>query len=115
MSYVFGLYGPTESEVKSWGVIEVIIGVVMFGLTYLGTKFKTARIFHLLVLAVNILMQVLPVVLWFAFNGRGISDGTPVSEFVASWSYSLTHILIGLLSFVCMVFLVDIRRSTIKA
>ena len=38
------------------------------------------------------LLQVPPVLLWFAFHGSGISDGTPPSTFVAHWAYSIPHL-----------------------
>lgn len=52
---------------------------------------KVALAFGYVILA---LLQVPPVVLWFAFHGSGISDGTPPSTFVAHWGYSVPHLVL---------------------
>ncbi|MFZ5353131.1 MAG: hypothetical protein ACOZCL_10475 [Bacillota bacterium] len=96
-TYLFGLYGPTESEVRTWGLIEAAIGliIVLLGFT-IGSKYFRSLL--AVILSVNVLLQILPTILWFSFHGYGISDGTPPSDFVARWYYSLPHIITGLLS-----------------
>ncbi|WP_432666733.1 hypothetical protein R9X47_10270 [Wukongibacter baidiensis] len=88
LMYVNGIYGPTESEVVFWGFISIIIGIII---AVIGNK---SILLNCMLYSVNIAMQVLPISLWFTFHGRGISDGTPPSNFIAHWIFSLPHILI---------------------
>lgn len=91
--YIFGAFGPTEAEVQIWGVVSVGIGAFL-GLLCLaiGRSNKwIAKVVLTLGYIFLALFQVLPIYLWFVFHGRGISDGTPQSAFVAHWGYSILH------------------------
>lgn len=104
-TYIFGMYGPTEIEVAQWGLVECIVGFLLMGTGLIISERISVRIFIGLVLLFNLMMQVLPAILWFVFNGTGISDGSPHSAFVASWIYSLPHIIIGLMSMASFLFI----------
>ena len=96
LPYIFHAFGPTEVQVVIWGEASLGTGVVLLFLAIgLGRSKKTfAKVdlaFGYVILA---LLQVPPVVLWFAFHGSGISDGTPPSAFVAHWGYSVPHLVL---------------------
>ena len=96
LPYIFHAFGPTEAEVVIWGRICLCMGVaLLFSAIGLGRSkkrlAKVALAFGYIVLA---LLQVPPVVLWFAFHGTGISDGAPPSTFVAHWAYSVPHLVL---------------------
>jgi len=88
LMYVKGIYGPTESEVVLWGFISIIIGITT---AIIGNR---SIFLNCIIYILNIGMQISPIFLWFTFHGRGISDGTPPSNFIAHWVFSLPHILI---------------------
>jgi hypothetical protein len=96
LPYIFHVFGPTEAELVIWGEVSLCMGVVLLFLAIgLGrSKVRLAKValaFGYLTVA---LLQVPPVVLWFAFHGSGISDGTPPSTFVAHWGYSVPHLVL---------------------
>lgn len=100
LMYAEGIYGPTESEVVFWGYISIIMGIVT---ALIGNRSISLN-FILCIL--NIALQISPISLWFSFHGRGISDGTPPSNFIAHWVFSLPHILIlALCSIVVLCFI----------
>lgn len=96
LPYIFHAFGPTEAQVVIWGWVSLCMGVVLIFLAIGLSRSKNilakvALAFGYLTLA---LLQVPPVVLWFAFHGSGISDGTPPSTFVAHWGYSVPHLVL---------------------
>jgi hypothetical protein len=96
LPYIFHAFGPTEAEVVIWGEVSLCMGVVLLFLAIgLGRSksilAKVALAFGYIILA---LLQVPPIVLWFAFHSSGISDGTPPSAFVAHWGYSVPHLVL---------------------
>ncbi|WP_053366293.1 hypothetical protein [Bacillus sp. FJAT-27245] len=108
--YLLRLFGPTESEVVSWGLLVVIIGGVV---TFLGI-FKT-KVTDLLTGALVfflILIQLPAIFLWLTFHGSSISDGTPPSNFVAHWIFATPHIAISLIGLILIVSL--IKKNTVK-
>lgn len=105
--YAKGMYGPTESEVGVWGYMSIIMGIVI---VITGNR---SIILSLMLYILNIAMQILPISLWFSFHGRGISDGTPPSNFVAHWGFSLPHILILALSSIVVLYLIYSKISNI--
>lgn len=107
LTYAKGLYGPTESEVAFWGYMSIIMGIV--------TALIRNRIIilSLMICILNIAMQILPISLWFSFHGRGISDGTPPSDFIAHWGFSLPHILILALSSIVVLYFIYSKISNI--
>ncbi|WP_174730492.1 hypothetical protein [Mesobacillus harenae] len=96
--YVLGVFGPTESIVVTWGLLALIIGgiVVFLGINKNGVSdfVKMAIVFFL------VLIQAPVIFLWFTFNGSGISDGTPPSNFVAHWIFATPHLVISLIGIV---------------
>jgi len=92
--YVLGFYGPTETEVVYWGMLSMIMGGVMLGF---AIEIKPLKILTKVTALVILLMQIPPIILWFTFYGKGISDGIPQSNFVAHWIFSVPHIIVGLL------------------
>jgi len=89
-------------NVKWRGVLEVMVGLFIIGLSFFIARGKHIKALLIVLLSINTLLQILPSILWFLFNGTGISDGSPPSDFVASWIYSLPHISIGLLGVLCI-------------
>ena len=107
--YVFRVFGPTESEVVTWGILAVILGgcVVLLGINInIITNFiKIGFVFFL------VLIQIPAIILWFLFNGRGISDGTPPSSFVAHWIFAIPHMVIVLLGIILIISLLKIKMQ----
>ena len=96
--YVFRVFGPTEQEVIAWGILSVILGgcVVLYGINInINTNFIEIGLVFFLVL-----IQIPAIILWLLFNGRGISDGTPPSSFVAHWIFAIPHLAIVLLGLI---------------
>jgi hypothetical protein len=96
LPYIFHAFGPTEAQVVIWGWVSLCIGVVLLFLAVgLGrSKERLAKVALASGYIILALLQVPPVVLWFAFHGSGISDGTPPSTFVAHWGYSVPHLVL---------------------
>jgi len=96
LPYILHAFGPTEAEFVTWGRVSVWAGIVL-GLLWLGigrsnrTAAKAALAGGILLVA---LLQVPPILLWFAFHGTGISDGSPPSTFVAHWGYAIPHVVL---------------------
>ncbi|MGB3261995.1 hypothetical protein [Paenisporosarcina sp.] len=84
--YVLGVFGPTESIVETWGLLAIILGGMV---VYLGiNKNKVSANVEMILVFLLMLIQLPAIILWFTFNGSGISDGTPPSNFVAHWMFS---------------------------
>ena len=96
LPYIFHAFGPTEAEVVIWGEVSLCMGVVLLFLAIGLGRSKKRLMKVALALGYTILapLQVPPVVVWFAFHGSGISDGTPPSTFVAHWGYSVPHLVL---------------------
>lgn len=108
--YIFYAFGPTEAEVVSWGEVSLYTGIILTLLAVVIGRnprklFRGVLALGYLFLA---LLQVLPIFLWFAFHGTGISDGTPPSPFVAHWGYAIPHLVLLIASLVVI-------ASTLKA
>ena len=105
--YVFRVFGPTEQEVIAWGILSVILGgcVVLFGINInIFTNFVEIGLVFFLVL-----IQIPAIILWLLFNGRGISDGSPPSSFVAHWIFAIPHMIIVLLG---IILIISILKTT---
>ena len=91
--YIFHAFGPTEAEVVIWGWLSLYMGasLILLSMGIGRSNKKAAKVFLSLGYIGLALFQVVPILLWFAFHGSGISDGTPPSAFVAHWSYSIPH------------------------
>ena len=100
LPYIFHAFGPAEAEVVTWGWISVYMGASLMLLSIgIGRSNKrVAKIFLSLGYIGLGLFQVLPILLWFAFHGSGISDGAPQSAFVAHWLYSIPHVALLVVS-----------------
>lgn len=105
LTYAVSLFGPTEAEVRLWGLVSLCAGIVSLLLT--GTLIdRTGKAARFILSATSLFiaaLQILPILLWWQFHDRGIahgggiSDGTPPSSFVAHWAFSVPHIaLLGL-------------------
>jgi len=94
LTYVLHAFGPTEAEVVLWGRVSIYLGLAVVPLTVGAWRSHSRIIQGVAGLGWGIvaLLQVPPVLLWFAFHGSGISDGTPPSTFVAHWAYSIPHL-----------------------
>jgi hypothetical protein len=96
LAYVLHAFGPTEAEVVLWGRVSFCLGWVAVPLT-VGAWRSNSRIINGVTglgWAILALLQIPPVLLWVAFHGTGISDGTPPSTFVAHWAYSIPHLAV---------------------
>ena len=105
--YVFRVFGPTEQEVIAWGILSVILGgcVVLFGINInIFTNFVEIGLVFFLVL-----IQIPAIILWLLFNGRGISDGSPPSSFIAHWIFAIPHMVIVLLG---IILIISILKTT---
>lgn len=94
LPYIFHAFGPTEAEVVTWGKVSLYTGIILVILS-IGIGRSNKKIFRgILALGYTMLafLQLPPIFLWFAFNGMGISDGTPPSPFVAHWGYAIPHL-----------------------
>lgn len=108
--YVFRVFGPTEQEVIAWGILAVILGgcVVLLGFNInITTNFIEIGLVFFLVL-----IQIPAIILWLLFNGRGISDGTPPSSFVAHWIFAIPHMVIVLLGIILIISLLKNKNAT---
>lgn len=104
LAYIFRIFGNTEAEVVTWGWVSVYMGISLVVLT-LGFGHGTsgaARVILSLSYAGLALLQVVPILLWIAFHGAGISDGTPPSGFVAHWMYAIPHLVIVIFSLLAL-------------
>lgn len=98
--YIYRAFGPTEAEVVSWGRVSLYAGIALATLS-LVAGCKPIRILKLvlgLVCLFLIVLQLPPIILWFAFHGSGISDRPPPSPFVAHWGYAVPHITVATIS-----------------
>ena len=102
LPYLLSFYGPTEREVGLWGMNSLGAGLVMALLIVALNDYD--NLVAKLILFVGYLgialLQVIPILLWWEFHGRGISDGTPPSNFAAHWAFSLPHLVLLLTSVV---------------
>lgn len=99
--YLFRVFGPTESEVVTWGILAVLLGGVLI---LLGTnKYKLTNFIKMIFVFLLVLLQIPAIILWFSFNGNGISDGTPQSNFVAHWIFAFPHMMIVFLGILLIV------------
>jgi len=108
--YVFRVFGPTEQEVIAWGILSVILGgcVVLFGINInIFTNFVEIGLVFFLVL-----IQIPAIILWLLFNGRGISDGSPPSSFIAHWIFAIPHMVIVLLGIILIISLLKNKNAT---
>jgi hypothetical protein len=104
LPYVFHAFGPIEAEVVTWGRLSLYLGIGLI-LLLIGigrSNGRVAKVFLSLGYTGLALFQMLPILLWFAFHGSGISDGSPSNAFVAHWSYSLPHLAILIMSLVVL-------------
>jgi hypothetical protein len=106
--YLFRVFGPTESEVFTWGILAVILGGVIVLLRI--NKYKLTNFIKMVLAFFLVLIQIPAIILWFSFHGSGISDGTPQSNFVAHWIFAIPHMMIVLLGVVLIVSL--FKRNT---
>ncbi|GAA0499708.1 hypothetical protein GCM10008986_28670 [Salinibacillus aidingensis] len=108
MLYLIGVFGPTESIVITWGFIELVVGGIV---VFLGiNKNKIADFVEMVIVFSLVLIQAPAIFLWFAFNGNGISDGTPPTTFVAHWIFATPHLVTTLLGIVVIGYL--FKRNT---
>ena len=94
LMYVLHSFGPTEAEVVLWGRVLIYLVLVVVPLTVGAWRSNSRSIKGVASLGWSMvaLLQIPPILLWFAFHGSGISDGTPPSTFVAHWAYSIPHL-----------------------
>jgi hypothetical protein len=118
LPYAISLFGPTEAEIRLWRLVSLCTGIVSLLLvgTLIEQTSKAARFTlsasSLFIAALNIP----PLLLWWQFHGRGISDGTPPSRFIAHWAFSLPHIvLLGLCLWAALLPLLDPQPDAAKA
>ena len=93
LPYVLGAFGPTEAEVRTWGTISIGVGAALALLTaaFGGEPKPLTGALLALAFGLNATLQLLPAVLWAAFHGSTISDGSPPTDFVAHWGYGVPH------------------------
>ena len=98
--YVFHAFGPTEAEVVTWGRLSIYLGtgLILLSIGIGRSNGRAPKVFLSLGYTGLALFQVLPILLWFAFHGSGISDGSPSSAFVVHWLYSIPHLALLLVS-----------------
>ena len=94
--YMLRYFGPTEAEVAQWGVLSISLGGVLMVAGWLYAVLGSRWLGRVLLVgcAAVAVLQPLPVLLWIAFHGSGISDGSPPSTFVAHSAYALPHLLL---------------------
>ena len=100
--YIVHAFGPAEAEVVIWGRLSLYMGVslILLSMGIGRSNKKAAKVFLSLGYLGLALFQVVPILLWFAFHGSGISDGAPPGTFVAHWSYAIPHaglLVVGLM------------------
>lgn len=107
--YLFQVFGQTESEVVTWGLVALVLGGILVFHSLIKVKFNAA-IENVLVFVV-LLIQLPAILLWFTFSGSSISDGTPPSNFVAHWIFATPHIVIVL--FAIIIILSLLRKNPV--
>jgi hypothetical protein len=109
LTYSLRLYGYSEREVVVWGHTSIFLGLSLL-LTFLfHSKKVVAFLIRVVLLVCHILMQILPIWLWFCFHGSSINDGSPMSEFAGHWAYAIPHMII---IFAC-IYLIDLLKKQI--
>jgi hypothetical protein len=94
LAYALHAFGPTEAQVVLWGWVSIWLGMALAPLT-VGIRHSGSRVIKGIAglgWGFVLLLQLPPILLWFAFHGSGISDGTPPSSFVAHWAYAIPHV-----------------------
>jgi hypothetical protein len=104
LPYIFHAFGPTEAEVILWGRFSLCMGasLLLLSLGFGRSRKIAAKVFLSIGFLSLALFQGFPILLWFAFDGLGISDGTPRSTFVAHWSYSIPHVALLIVSLIIL-------------
>lgn len=90
-------FGPTEAEVATWGRAALIggVGLVLGAIVVKHTRSAPVRLVLGLASAAMALFNVIPAIFWAMFHGRGISDGSPPTSFVADWALGLPHLAVA--------------------
>ena len=112
LPYLLRSFGPTEAEVVTWGWVCLCVGVLLSVL--LLVDYTHGVVWKRIVLGLGFLtlalLQLLPIILWVAFHGSGISDGSPPAMFVAHWGYGMPHLVLLAVS-VAVVYHLAQRRA----
>ncbi|MDX8365638.1 hypothetical protein [Cytobacillus sp. IB215665] len=90
--YMSGLFGQVESEVITWGLLLALLGGLSIFFELLEDKTKRLKVINSFILHIIVLLQLLPIYLWFSYYGISISDGTPSNSFVAHYLFAVPHI-----------------------
>lgn len=104
--YLLQVFGPTETEIVTWGKTAILAGIVLCALALVAQLTHPQSIITLSLL-VNLmliaLLQILPIYLWLVSHGSGISDGSPPEAFIAHWIFALPHSVLLILSLIILV------------
>ena len=94
--YIFRAFRPMEAEVVLWGQVSVGLGIALgiLALTVGAKRTKLRRLILGLGYTVLVVLQIPPIILWFAFHGSVPSDWPSPGPFVAHWGYAIPHIIL---------------------
>ena len=114
--YLLHAFGPTETEIVTWGKTAILAGIVLCALALVAQL--TPQPIITLSLLVNLiliaLLQILPIYLWLVSHGSGILDGSPPGAFTAHWIFALPHSFLLILSLIILVRLSPWHRTVSK-
>lgn len=94
------IFGATGQGVGLWGLFCLGLGFGLIALSTLVIHHKNLMLIRLLALGFALLavLQLVPIQLWFAFNGYALSGSQPPAPFVTHWLYALPHLIVLALS-----------------
>ncbi|HZJ22101.1 MAG TPA: hypothetical protein VFD54_02260 [Anaerolineales bacterium] len=104
--YLLQVFGPTETEIVTWGKTAILAGIVLCALALVAQLTHPQPIITLSLLVdlmLIALLQILPIYLWLVSHGSVISDGSPPDAFMAHWIFALPHSVLLILSLIILV------------
>jgi len=111
--YTFNVYGMANdaaSGTAMWGWMAVCLGIINLLIIFVSSvSKKPLHILKLVSISLNGLIQWVPVVFWIVFDSEIV--GEHGEKFVGKWLYSIPHILIIILGFVCIIQILKQRKN----
>src|SRR5688500_19602896 len=89
--YLLQVFGPTETEIVTWGKTAILAGIVLCALALVAQLTHPQPIITLSLLVdlmLIALLQILPIYLWLFSHGSGIADCSPLDACMANWIFA---------------------------
>lgn len=105
--YMYG-FEVIEAEVRGWGMYAVLGGLLLLASSFISIKNLLLRAFVLIGLAILLLAQILPILLWLTL--------TPLSDSqegdIGNRLYILPHAIVFILSLITIVKILTAKETT---